>query len=415
MEKEIAKEHINCRVCNSNNLNKYLDLGSMPLCNNLNNTQEEALDADRYPLEVLYCEDCGLSQLSIVIDPKVLYSYYTYRSGVNGGYIKHCRQMAKNLKDKYNLNENSLVIDIAGNDGTLLKEFYDEIKCNVLNVDPATNLTDISFKEGIRSINSFWSLEVAKWIVQYDKADVITATNVFAHVDNIKEFIEAAKMVLKPDGVLVIECPYVIDHVEKMEYTQVYFEHLSYMSVNPLVLLCQDLDMKVINVEKQEIHGGTIRITITHADSTLKEHSDVEKFRDMEYDKGYMRKGKYKKWARDVDEMIYILSLEIGSLKYKGFKIAGFSASAKGNTLLNSALLKYGSIDYIVDETPEKIGKYSPGTGIPIVSVYSLISTPPDYLLILSWNFKDEIMEKCRKVGYKGRFIIPIPKLEIVE
>lgn len=416
MEKQICKPHTHCRACGSNNLVKYLSLGDIPLANNLENTQEEAINAERFPLEIMLCTDCGLSQLSVVIDPEKLFSYYTYRSGINGGYIKHCRQMAKDLKEKYNLNKDSFVIDIAGNDGTLLLEFWEELKCLTLNVDPATNLADISFKRGIRTLNEFWSKKVAEYIAETEKADVIIATNVFAHVDNIKEFLEAAKIALKPNGILVIECPYVVDHIEKLEYTQTYFEHLSYMSITPIYILCEQLGLKILDVEKQDIHGGTIRITITPEDSILRDSEyRPGKYLDFEYDGKYLSLKTYKEWAEKVKKSIYNLAMDIGVLKLQGKKIAGFSASAKGNTLLNSALLNHELIDYIIDETPEKQTKYSPGTGIPIIGIDVLKNGAPDYLILLSWNFKDEIMEKCRKLGYKGKFIIPIPEFQIID
>lgn len=406
---EIVKKHTNCRACGSDKLKVYLDLGDIPLANNLENTQEDAINAERFPLQVMLCEQCGLSQLSRVISPEKLYAYYTYRSDVNEGYKKHCREMAKTLKQRYNLNEFSFIVDIAGNDGTLLKEFSYEIGCDLLNIDPAENLTEICKNRGIPAWNVFWNYEIAKALK--GQADVITATNVFAHVDNIKDFLEGVKIALKPTGVLVIECPYMGDHLEKMEWTQVYFEHLSYMSVRPVIELCKQVGLHLVNVEHQDIHGGTIRLYISlNQFPAVPDHILYYIFSE---EKKTIKT--YRKWAEEVNQMIYDLSLEIGSLKYKGAKIAAFSASAKGNTLLNSALLDYRSIDYIVDETEEKIGKYSPGTGILIVTPNALLIDPPDYLIILSWNFKDEIMEKCRKWGYKGKFILPIPKFEIVE
>lgn len=413
MENQICKPHTQCRVCGSKKLTMYLDLGQIPLANNLENTKEKAINAPRYPLEIMLCEDCGLSQLSTVIDPEKLFAYYTYRSSVNGGYVKHCRQMAEKLKEKYNLNEDSFIIDIAGNDGTLLKEFRAEIGCDVLNIDPAENLTTICKNDGIPAWSVFWNYEVAKAL--RGQADVITATNVFAHVDNIKEFLEAVKLALKPNGICVIECPYIVDHIKKMEWTQTYFEHLSYMSVGPIHILCNGIGLKMISVEHQEIHGGTIRMIIAHKDSVYETDDTPEWYFDFEMDAHYDSITVCKEWSEKVKKSIYSLSMDIGILKIKGNKIAAFAASAKGNTLLNAALLDYNTIDYIVDETPEKIGKYSPGTGIPIMSVYSLISTPPDYLIILSWNFAEEIVQKCRNLGYKGKFILPVPQFKITD
>lgn len=414
-DKSIAKPHSECRICGSKKLVKYLDLGLMPLANNLEFTAVRAKEKQRFPLQVLFCEECSLSQLSVVIDPEKMFSYYTYRSSVNGGYVKHCRQMAKIMKEKYNLSLCSFHIDIAGNDGTLLKQFKEEVGLKTLNIDPATNLVAIAESIGIESIADFWGLDLANKVVKsHGHADLITATNVFAHVDNVKEFILSAKTLLKYNGVLVLEFPYLVDFIEKLEYDTIYFEHSSYISMSPMIKLCEIIGMKVISVEKQAIHGGTIRVTISQADSTLPVESSVSEYVDNEIKLGYDKIEKYNKWALSVKEAINDFSTKILQLKKEGYKIAGFGASAKGNTLLNSAGMNTDIISYIADETPEKIGKFSPMTGIPIVNKQQLIKDPPDYLIILSWNFAQEIIEKISKI-YNGKYIIPIPNFQVIE
>ena len=414
-EKSIAKPHANCRVCDSSNMVKYLDLGIMPLANNLEFTSIRAIEKERFPLQVMFCESCGLSQLSVVIDPEKMFSYYTYRSSVNGGYIKHCRKMAKELKSQLGLTKDSFMIDIAGNDGALLNEFKEEINLQVLNIDPATNLVAICEAKGIESIADFWSKELATKIKdKYPLVDLITATNVFAHVDDVKGFIGATKTVLKKDGVLVLEFPYLVDFIENYEFDTIYFEHLSYFSVTPLMFLCKELGMKIIRVEKQNIHGGTIRVMIANDSSTINIETSVGEFVKNELALGYDKIEKYKEWKASIKNIITEFSLKILELKKEGFKISAFGASAKGNTLLNCSGMNTDIIQYIADETPEKIGKYSTGTGIPIVNKQELLKNPPDYLIILSWNFKDEIIEKLNKLGYVGKYIIPIPKFEII-
>lgn len=414
-EKYIAKPHTECRICGSKRLTKYLDLGLMPLANNLEFTAVRAKEKQRFPLQVLFCEDCFLSQLSVVIDPEKMFSYYTYRSSVNAGYVKHCRKMAQELKAKLKLNKDSFHIDLAGNDGSLLKEFKEEIGLRTLNIDPATNLVAIAEALGIESIADFWSMKVSESVVKTrGYADLITATNVFAHVDNVKEFILSAKTALKPNGALVLEFPYLIDFIEGMEYDTIYFEHLSYMSIAPIVKLCELTEMKIVSVEKQNIHGGTVRVTIANESSTIEQEKSVSDYFNREIEMGYDKIEKYNEWAVSVKEMIDDFSLNILRIKKGGYKIAGFGASAKGNTLLNSAGMNTDIISYIADETPEKIGKFSPMTGIPIVNKQQLVKDPPDYLIILSWNFATEIIEKVSKT-YNGKYIIPIPRLSIIE
>jgi SAM-dependent methyltransferase len=421
------KIHTNCRVCKSQKLTPYLDLGQMPLSNNLASSMYDKVHNQRYPLQVLFCENCGLSQLSIVVPAEEMFSHYVYRSGIAAGYVRHCRQMAIDLKAKYGLNADSLHVDIAGNDGALLREFKDVIGHHVINVDPAQNLRGICEAAGIFVFTEFWGMVAARRILNMPafggsssksqddtgrphdpRADLITATNVFAHVDDVREFIEAAKLILKPTGVLVLEFPYLIDFIENNEFDTVYFEHLSYFSIYPLTLLCNELGLNVQNVTHQDIHGGTVRVTIGHGptDETVAEYVKNER-------QNYGNIERYHQFAEDVSLTISNFANEIRKLKPA--KICGFAASAKGNTLLNAARINPGVMDYIVDETPEKIGKWSPGTLLPIVAMIDMIRTPPDYLVILSWNFANEIMAKCRAAGYLGKFIIPIPDFKVIE
>ncbi len=414
--KPLAKPHANCRVCGSSRLVKYLDLGLMPLANNLEFTTHAAKKADRFPLQIMFCESCGLSQLSVVIDPEKMYSYYTYRSGVNQPYVEHCRKMAIDISERYF--EPKFHIDIAGNDGTLLSSFAYAYKSdeayNCLNVDPASNLTAISEANGIPALNDFWNGASAfDAELKYGKADLITATNVFAHVDDIAKFLICCGGILKDEGILIIECPYIIDFIDNMEFDTTYFEHLSYMSIMPMHKLCSSVGLKIIDVEKQAIHGGTIRVTIAKDASNHTVQPSVMEFMDNEFQSEFNKVGVYKKWALNVRETIKEFSSEVLKLKKAGHKIACFGASAKGNTLLNSCNLSTDIIDYIVDQTPEKIGKYSPGTGIPIVNISELQKNPPDYVIILAWNFSEVIIPKIRK-ECGAKIIIPIPEFVVL-
>lgn len=421
-EKSISKNHNRCRVCESTNLSKYLDLGLMPLANNLEITSLRAKEKERFPLQVMFCKDCGLSQLSVVIDPDKMFSYYTYESAINAGYVNHCYEMCCDIQKRYLKDDGIFHIDIAGNDGTLLLQaikayrHWGDNGYKVLNVDPATNLTAIAEQKGIESLTDFWSLDLAKKIVdKHGKASLITATNVFAHVDNVREFLEAAKFTLKVDGILVLEFPYLVDFIEGFEFDTIYFEHLSYFSVLPLNRICSDIGLKITNVEKQNIHGGTIRVTITDQNSTIQIEKSVFDYVESEYKSGYSEIKKYSNWSESINNIIETFSNNVLKLKKEGYKIAAFAASAKGNTLLNSARITTDLIDFIADETPSKIGKFSPGTGIPIVNKQEILKSNPDYIVILSWNFSDEIIDKIRRMGFNGKFIIPVPEWRIIE
>ena len=421
--KSTASSHKKCRICDSEKLIKYVDLGLMPLANNLDNKSIDAKLHERFPLQVMFCEECGLSQLSIVIEPSKMFAYYTYRSAINAGYVKHCRDMSIKLQNKYKRSNGTFHIDIAGNDGTLLKEaikvnteYHPHRTYKVLNVDPASNLTAISEAQGVESISDFWSSRLALDILKKysTHADIITATNVFAHVDDVKDFMKAVTIALHLEGVLVLEFPYLVDFIEKIEFDTVYFEHLSYVSILPLMKLCKDNNMRIIDIEKQNIHGGTVRVSIAHEGSEHIVSYNVDKFIHNEKSMLYDNAETYSKWSASVKNVINDFSVNVFNLKKQGYKIASFAASAKGNTLLNCAGMTTDIIDYICDETPEKIGKFSPGTGIPIVNKQMLTKNPPDYLIILSWNFAEEIIAKLRPI-YSGKFIIPVPVFTILD
>lgn len=405
-----------CRVCGSDALEQYLDLGMMPLANNLAPSDIEAKQMQRFPMQVQVCTACWLSQLTAVVDPKVLFSHYAYRSSISRTYVDHCRSMAKSVGAELGLGKDDLVVDIAGNDGTLLAEFSDELGVAVLNVDPATNLTKISEERGVPAINDFWSADVARQVVEkYARPKLITATNVFAHVDDVRGFVAAAKDCLGDDGALMLEFPYGVDFIEHREFDTIYFEHLSYVLVEPVRQLAESLGMQVFDVQKQDIHGGTARVFIG-AEGSHDVRSSVAEFIGREKQGGYHDIDIYRDWNGEIDGLIDSLSAEIRALKASGARLAAFAASAKGNTLLNACGLDADTIDYIVDDTPEKIGRFSPGTGIPIVSRDALAAEPPDYLVILAWNFaRDIVAGTSDYAATGGKYIIPIPAFRVVD
>lgn len=403
------KPHTACRCCGSTNLTQYLNLGMMPLANNLQPTREEALNVERYPLQVMLCEDCSLSQLSIVVDPEVMFSSYNYRSSVNGGYVKHCRQMAQEFKERFNLHTSdkdfgSFVIDIAGNDGALLHEFDKVIPgLKSLNIDPARNLAPINEAKGVRQFTKFWSMQTAKEVeaLGWPKADLIIATNVFAHVDNVREFLEACKYAIKNTGSLILEFPYLLDYIENGEWPTTYHEHLSYFSIRPLLYLCLECGLHINAISKHDIHCGTLRVEISRE---YKQSPGMSPYLNEPFIY-------YSGYQDQLQKCVADFSIKLANLKGS---VGAFAASAKGITFLNS-IPTCSKIEYVVDETPEKIGKYIPGVGIEVVPMVHLLAYPVDYLIILSWNFLEEIKSKCRAAGYKGKFITPIPTWKIAD
>ncbi len=364
---------------------------------------------ERYPLQVMVCSECSLSQLSVVVDPEVMFRNYYYHSSVNGGYVEHCRKMAEELIPRLGLKTSttdfgSFVIDIAGNDGALLYEFGKVLPgLRSLNVDPARNMAPLNEAKNVRQFAKFWSMDTAQQIGQlgWPKADLITATNVFAHVDNTREFLEAAKFALTDNGVLVLEFPYLLDYIENNEWPTTYHEHLSYFSIRPLLKLCHDTGLCINRITRHDIHCGTLRVEIS-------KHPGYDPCMDIYLNEPDVLYGGYQEQLNKC-----VVNIQAGLDSLPG-KVAAFAASAKGITLLN-AIPDASRIDYVVDETPDKRGRFIPGVGLPIVGINALTQNPPDTLIILAWNFAFEIMQRCRAAGYVGKFIIPIPEWREVE
>ena len=402
----------NCRICGSADLVKYLDLGMQPLANNLVASAQDAIDMERFPMQVLFCKECSLSQLSVVIDPGALFIHHTYRSSMNKDYVRHCREMAHSVKEPLQIGSGDLVVDVAGNDGALLAEFRDELGVNVVNVDPAENTAAIAESGGITTLTRFWSQEVAQEILdKHGHPKLITATNVFEQVDDIRGFLVAARHCLHEKGALLLEFPYAMDFIENREFDTICFEHLSYVLIGPVAQLAAKEGMQVFEVQKQGLHGSTVRVFLG-IEGAHEVRPSVADFLGREENGGYRDIAIYRKWTGEIDALIDDLAAQFGKLKNAGAQIAAFAASARGNTLLNACMLDAATIDYIVDDAPEKTGKFSPGTGIPIVGRSVLADDPPHYLVILAWNIAREIIGNTSAFG--GKFIIPIPAFEIV-
>lgn len=416
MTDEKSKKILSCRICKGNNLLPYLDLGITPLANGLVKPENINKNELKFPLIVCYCKDCSLSQLSVVVNPEILFRDYFYMSSISNTFKVHCNSIATNLTETLQLDENDLVVDIASNDGCLLQEFK-KMKTKILGIEPAVNLASLANSNDIETLNTFWNEESANKILQeYGGAKVITAFNVFAHVDDVHGFVKNVKTALNDDGMFVIQVPYMIDFLEKHEFDTVYHEHLSYFLLKPLQYILEQHDMKVAKVKKHSIHGGTIEIrAIKNTPENKNIKSNIDDFIIIEKNLGYYNEESYLNFAKEVQNIKKNLVELIYDLQKQGKIIAGFAASAKGNTLLNYCGIDSNSIKYIVDETPTKQGLLTPGGHIPIVPISNLENNPPDYLLILAWNFVEEIIEKTNQFKTDdGKYIIPIPKIQLI-
>lgn len=405
------KEVKNCRICASKNLISYLNLGEMPLANSFI-TKARIEDEERFPLNILLCKDCYLSQLSVVVDPKRLFSNYAYRSSISDSFNKHCCELAKELSGKI-LKRGDLVVDIASNDGSLLIPFK-RMGGRVLGIEPAKNIAKIANDSKIETISKFWSTDVAKKInKKYKKAKIITAFNVFAHVDDMHEFIEGAKILLDKTGYLIIESPHLLNLIENTEFDTVYHEHLSYLLLKPLQKLIESHGLKIAKVKTYDIHGGSIRMYIEHSDQNRSDGS-LQKIIAKEQSGGLYNTRRYLQFKNEVEKIKKDLVNKLDNLKKRGNKISGFAASAKGNTLLNYCNIDHKIIDFIFDDTPEKQNKLFAGVHIPVISPKYIANKKPDYLLVLAWNFAKEIISKTKHYQLRGgKYILPIPSLRI--
>jgi cyclopropane fatty-acyl-phospholipid synthase-like methyltransferase len=415
MYKEIQK----CPISNETNRVSYLDFGLMPLVNNLNEKRDESLGCQRFPLKVNFYPSSSLSMLSVVVEPEVLFNKYCYKSGTSKPYIDHCRKMYSYLSEIVDIKEGDYVTDIGGNDGTLLCTFVEESKCkiNPLNIDPCEDLAYISRRMGIPTATGMWNSTIASALTVGHKYDIITSTNVFQHTENIRDFVKGIYLSLSDDGIWCLEFPYWKKDLETNQYDQVYHEHIYYYLLTPLFNLFLQEGLEIVDVSEHSIHGGTLRIiSRKFSNEVSKMPLRVQEILDEEkkFDENF-----YKEWSNTAYDHMLICNDFLIRLKAEGKKIAAFGAAAKGCTFLNASDIDYKTIDYIVDDTDTKQGKYMPGTGIEIVGRDklvrdNLICDPPDYIVVLAHNFFDYICKSVRPV-FKGKFIKMFPKPVIYE
>jgi len=398
-----------CPITGHDEQIKYFDLGNIPLVNNLCNTREEALNAEKFPLNINYYPSSGESSLSIAIDGELLFSHYLFKSEVNKPYYGHCQEMFRYAQEYVKVKDGTKIVDIGGNDGSLLDAFrsISNKKLELLNIDPSQNLAKLNTEKNIPFLTKFFSYDIAKTL---NKTDIITSTNVFQHLFDINSFVKGIECLLNENGIWVLEFPYWINSMETNQFDQIYHEHVFYHSVTPMKMMMEKHNMKIINITEQNIHGGTLRLIITKKDSILTPDNTIDEY--LEYEKKYDLEY-HTKWGKEVQNHIINSKEFINKLKKEGKTIFGFGAAAKGCIYMNAMDLTHQDIDCVIDDTDIKQNKYIPGVGIQIVNRDILKTTQPDYILILAHNFKDYIIESLKN-EYKGKFIILIPTPQIL-
>mgnify|MGYP001164836276 CR=1 FL=1 len=411
---ELCKRRNTCRLCNKANLKLAFSLEPTPPANAFVDKQKISINQDCYPLDVFFCKDCKHVQLLDVVDSKILFEDYVYVSGTSPVFVKHFEEYANFLIENYLQNKKSLVIDIGSNDGTLLS-FFKEKGVKVLGVDPAKEISSKANSNGIETLNNFFTFEFSKLIQKkYGRAEIITANNVFAHVNDMKDLINGIKNLLAPNGIFVFEVSYLVDVIQKNLFDMIYHEHLSYHSVIPLIKFFKDNEMELIEVIRVDSHGGSLRGVVqmkggSHKISDSINHC-ITREKEIEIDQFET----YVKFSHKINKEKNELQKLLQKLKNDKKSIAGFGAPAKATTFLYHFAIKPGVIDYIIDDSPLKQGLFTPGMHIPVYSSEKLYEKTPDYVIILAWNFAESIMKRHKKIkDFGGHFIVPLPQLKV--
>ncbi len=396
-----------CRICGKSDTLPVLHLGQTPLANALLDPSQLNEPEPRYDLNLVFCPHCTLVQIDLTVPPEALFSDYPYFSSFSDTMVDHARQLAKSMIQKKKLDANALVIEPASNDGYLLQH-YQQAGVSVLGIEPAANIAKVANEKNINTRNDFFSRELATELAsQGTKADVIHAHNVLAHVADLNGFVEGVATLLKPDGTFILEAPYVRDMIEHVEFDTIYHEHLCYFSLTALKALFNKHGLHIIHVEQVPIHGGTLQVHTSHQntpDQTVAQMLADEKAYGMD------TIAYYSAFADKVQNLKEELIKTLEKYKSQGARLAAYGASAKGSTLLNYTQVGKQYLDFVVDRSTHKQGKYTPGTHLPILPPEALMERKPDYVLLLTWNFAEEILAQQKAYcDQGGQFIVPVP------
>ena len=403
---------MNCYICSNKNLSKFLDLGNHPPPLNFVSKDGLLTKQETFPLQVYFCNDCGLVQLGNAVDPNVMFKNYLYTSGVSTAFKNHLSNFAKTLVDKFSPNKNDLVIDIASNDGTLLK-FFQNFGLRVLGIEPS-NIADLAKENGVKTVKEFFNESVAKNILKdHGQAKIITITNAFAHIKDLDSIMNGIKLLLNENGVFVSESQYLADIIEKLEYDTIYHEHLRYYSLRSLVKLFDIYGMEVFDCERISSHGGSIRVYASFKGKFSKTQN-IQQVLEIEDKLKLLSFTTYEEFANRVYENRKKLNVLLKNIKSSGKTIVGISAPARSSTILNFCTIDSTILDYIAEKSPLKIGKFTPGSHIEVVDDEKLIETQPDFALLLSWHLSDSIISKIKNDGYEGKIVIPLPEPKII-
>ena len=405
----------NCQICNSNKMHLILDLGNQPLCDSLLTKEMLNNPETTFPLRMLWCEECSLAQLDYCVDgSEVYHPDYPYRTGITKELVEYLISMSDSLIQKYDLNQNDLVVDLGSNDGTLLSGFK-EHGIKITGVEP-TNIAKIANKKNIETVQEFFTLDIAKNIkTKSGEASLILATNMFAHMATIGEVISGIEFLLKPNGVFVFENHYLLDVIHGGQFDTIYHEHLRTYSLKSLIKLFSYYDFTVTDVERGTRYGGNIRVHVTKG-KNKNVSKNVESLLKLEEEFGLYELDTYRKFAVRVKTAKKDFMNFLFDVKKEGKTIVGNSCPGRCVTLLNYYGVDSDLLPYIAEQsTSLKLDMYLPGKQIPIVNNEILIQEQPDYVVLLAWHYATPIMNQLKERGLKSNFVIPLPDLKILE
>lgn len=404
-----------CRFCNSELKDTFVDLGMSPLSNSYVKSKDLKKKENFYPLHAYVCSECFLVQLEEFETPEEIFNDYAYFSSYSDSWLMHAKEYTEMAIERFSLNENSKVIEIASNDGYLL-QYFKEKNIPVLGIEPAKNVAKEAEEKGIKTIKEFFGTTLTEELLTNNtKADLLLGNNVLAHVPDINDFVEGMKRILKPNGVITMEFPHLLKLMNENQFDTIYHEHFSYLSFITVKQIFESHGLQIFDVQELPTHGGSLRIFAKHIKDNSKEiNINVENLIEKETKAGLAAIKTYKTFSDNVKKTKRnILKVLIG-LKDKGKNIVGYGAPAKGNTLLNYCGIGIDFLDYTVDRSSYKQGTYLPGTRIPVYSSEKIKETKPDYVIILPWNIKAEIMEQMKFIKeWDGKFVTLIPKVEV--
>lgn len=404
-----------CRFCGTSVRHTFVDLGMSPLCESYLTARQLNEMEPFYPLHVLVCDKCFLVQLQEYVSVESIFGEYAYFSSFSESWLAHAKTYTEKMIERFALGPKSQVVELASNDGYLLQYFV-AAGIPALGIEPAANVAAVAVKKGVPSLVKFFNRASAEELAaQGVKADLLLGNNVLAQVPDLNSFVAGMKILLKPNGVITMEFPHLIKLMEQVQFDTIYHEHFSYFSLLAVEKIFSAYQLSLFDLEELPTHGGSLRIYACHTEDRSKGLSSrVLSVRAAEEAAGLANLDSYSSFAERTKETKYALLEFLIETHANGKHVAGYGAPGKGNTMLNYCGVRSDLLAYTVDRNPYKQGKYLPGSHIPIYSPDHIRETRPDYVLILPWNLKDEIMQQLAYIReWGGKFVVPIPSVEV--